>query len=72
MPNGQAPVPDVLSQIVVSDNCTPANLIVKSQTPTAGTRVGEGQHPIVVTVSDAAGNSSSGHFLSLLWILRPR
>jgi len=51
-------VPDVLQDIVASDNCTPANQLSVSQSPVAGSPVPMGQHLITVTVTDAAGNSS--------------
>jgi len=57
--NCQATVPNVLSSVVASDNCTPAGQLVKTQNPEAGTLVGSGQYPIVVTVEDAAGNQAS-------------
>ncbi len=57
--NGQAAVPNFLAGLNASDNCTPAAALVKSQNPPAGTLVGAGQHPITVTVMDAAGNSAS-------------
>jgi hypothetical protein len=57
--NCQAAVPSVLSSIVASDNCTPANLLVVSQSPAAGTVLGHGSYTITVTVKDAAGNSTS-------------
>ncbi len=58
--NCQGIVPNVLTNVVASDNCTPAGQLVKTQTPAAGTVVGTGPHPITVTVSDAAGNTSTG------------
>jgi len=57
--NCQASVPNVLSNVVATDNCTPANQLVLSQNPTAGTLVGAGPSTIVVTATDAAGNSST-------------
>jgi hypothetical protein len=45
--------------VVASDNCTPANALVISQNPQAGTLVSSGSHTITVTVTDAAGNSAS-------------
>ena len=58
--NCEAPVPNVATQIVANDNCTPANALVITQNPVAGTMVGLGQHQIIVTVKDASGNSTAG------------
>lgn len=57
--NCQASVPDFLVGLIIQDNCTPAQDLVKTQDPTAGTLVGAGSHTITLTVTDAAGNSSS-------------
>ncbi|HWX21348.1 MAG TPA: HYR domain-containing protein [Candidatus Binatia bacterium] len=56
----QGTVPNVLSNVVASDNCTPAAQLIVAQSPAAGTIVGTGPHPITVTVTDAAGNTSTG------------
>jgi probable HAF family extracellular repeat protein len=56
----QSSVPNILASVVASDSCTPANLLVKSQSPTPGTLAGIGPHTIQVTVSDLAGNSATG------------
>src|SRR5262249_32324332 len=58
--NCQAPVPNVVSSVLASDNCTPVNALQITQNPTAGTLVGTGPHTITVTVTDASGNSTSG------------
>jgi probable HAF family extracellular repeat protein len=55
----QAIVPNVLSGVVASDNCTPSDQIVMTQTPSAGDLVGSGDSTIVVTAVDASGNSTS-------------
>src|SRR5205814_1872398 len=57
--NCQAAVPDLLANLSASDNCTPANQLVKAQIPAAGSLVGVGTHPINVTVTDGSGNVSS-------------
>jgi probable HAF family extracellular repeat protein len=57
--NSQATVPDVVSRIIVSDNCTAANKLVVDQSPAAGTLVGMGTHLITVTAKDAAGNMAT-------------
>jgi len=49
----------VLPNVVASDNCTPADALVKTQSPAAGTLVDQGVTTIVVTVRDASGNSST-------------
>ena len=54
----QAPVPNVISNVLATDNCTPANLIVLTQTPAAGTPLGIGAYSILVTAVDASGNAS--------------
>jgi hypothetical protein len=53
----QALIPDVRGGVTALDNCTPAASLTKSQSPTAGSLVGLGTHTIMVTVTDAAGNS---------------
>ena len=57
--NCQAAVPNVVSGVVASDNCTAANALIITQNPTAGALVGIGAHPITVTVTDGSGNSST-------------
>ncbi len=57
--NCQGAVPDVLSNLVASDNCTPANQLTLAQNPAAGSLVPKGQHTITVTVTDASGNSAN-------------
>src|SRR5438046_1375959 len=55
----QAPVPDVLASVTVSDSCSGPSAITLSQAPVAGTVVGLGAHVITVTATDAAGNSAT-------------
>ena len=62
--NCQAAVPDVLANLNASDNCTPRGQLTTSQNPPSGALVGPGVHPITVTVTDAAGNTT-GCSLSL-------
>jgi PKD repeat protein len=57
--NGQATVPDFTGGVQATDDVTPAGFLVKTQSPAAGTVVGTGTTPVTVTVSDAAGNSTS-------------
>jgi len=54
----KAAVPDFTAALLATDNCTPANALVKTQSPAAGTRLPAGTHEITLTVTDAAGNSS--------------
>ena len=61
--NCQGVVPNVLGNVIASDNCTPANQLSLSQNPAAGTLLGVGQYTIVVTVADAGGNSSTGNVM---------
>lgn len=55
----EASVPDLRSRVTVSDNCTPGNNLIITQSPAPGTILGAGQYPITVTVTDAAGNAAS-------------
>src|SRR5439155_1640192 len=55
----QAAVPNILSGVTASDNCSSAGSITLTQSPVAGTMVGLGAHTITVTATDATGNSSS-------------
>jgi len=55
----QGTVPDVTGEVVASDNCTATASLVKTQSPTAGTVVAVGSHPITVTVTDGSGNSTT-------------
>src|SRR5207253_9885040 len=55
----QAAVPNVLSGVTASDNCSSSGSITLTQSPAAGTMVGLGAHTITVTATDAAGNSAS-------------
>lgn len=54
-----AVVPNVVSSVVATDNCTAANELTVTQSPAAGTRLNSGQHEITITVTDASGNPSS-------------
>jgi hypothetical protein len=55
----QARIPDLCAEAVKSDNCTPSGSLVCTQSPKAGTVVGQGSHTITVTVKDQAGNTST-------------
>lgn len=52
-------VPNFLTQIMVTDNCSTTAQIKLTQEPPAGTVLGAGHHCIKITAMDAAGNSVS-------------
>lgn len=54
--DGLGLVPNVMADVVASDNCTAAGSLNKLQSPFSGTPVAAGTHEITVTVSDASGN----------------
>src|SRR6185295_1416899 len=56
--NCQAAIPNVLSGVSASDNCSAAGSITLSQSPAAGTPVGLGPHTITVMATHQAGNSA--------------
>jgi probable HAF family extracellular repeat protein len=56
-----AAVPNILGSVTATDSCTPANLLVKSQNPAAGTLIGAGNYQMTVTVTDASGNHSTAN-----------
>jgi len=58
--NCQGVVPNVLGNVIASDNCTPASQLVKQQTPAAGTVLDKGSYTIAISVKDAAGNVTTG------------
>jgi hypothetical protein len=58
--NCNAFLPDYRNLLTASDNCTPANALVITQSPVSGTTIsGAGTQVITFTVSDAAGNFST-------------
>src|SRR5437016_4987495 len=57
--NCQAAVPNVLSGVTASDNCSGTNGITLVQSPAAGALVGLGTNTITVTAADEAGNSAT-------------
>src|SRR5262249_29888508 len=59
--SGHGTVPNVLPSVVAIDNCTAADDLLLAQTPAAGTTLPLGQYTIVVTVTDAAGNSTTAN-----------
>lgn len=54
--NCQAAIPDLTGMVTATDNCGPLSY---RQDPEAGTLVGLGVHPVVLTVSDAASTTAS-------------
>jgi hypothetical protein len=54
--NCQAAIPDLIGQVIATDACGAVSL---SQSPTAGTLVGLGNHLVTLTVSDAATNQAT-------------
>jgi probable HAF family extracellular repeat protein len=57
--NCQARVPNLLSQLVAQDNCTPAGSLILTQDPAPGALVGLGPHLISFTVTDTSGNAAA-------------
>lgn len=56
-PSCQIIVPELTSEIVASDNCDPDPEI--TQSPLAGSTIGEGVTTVTITVTDAAGNTTT-------------
>src|SRR5262249_44637208 len=59
--NRSAPVPNLVPYAALIRSCTPANQLVITQSPAAGSSLGLGQHTITITVKDASGNASSAN-----------
>jgi probable HAF family extracellular repeat protein len=57
--NCLAPVPDLVSSAVATDNCADSTSLVRTQIPAPGTLVGPGSYSITVRVTDPSGNSSA-------------
>lgn len=55
----QAALPNLTGSVVASDNCTPANALVVTQSPPAGGIVGLGPTLVTITVKDAANNEAT-------------
>jgi hypothetical protein len=63
--NCQGTVPNMFDGFLsISDNCTPANQLVTTPSPAAGTKLPAGSYPVTTTVTDASGNT--GTFVVLL------
>ena len=57
--NCQGTVPNMFDGfLLLSDNCTPANQLVTTQSPAAGAKLLAGSYPVTVTATDLAGNTS--------------
>jgi hypothetical protein len=54
--SGKAVIPDLTKEVIASDNI---KVVYITQSPTAGAVVGIGTTPVVITVSDAAGNKAT-------------
>lgn len=52
-------VPSIVGSIVATDNCTPAEALLITQNPVAGSLLSLGNHTITVTVRDASGNEAT-------------
>lgn len=55
--NGQAPTPDFLNALLVTDNCSAT--VTASQSPPAGSLLATGAHEVLITVTDEAGNQAT-------------
>lgn len=56
-PTCQVTVPDLTVEVVATDNCDPAPLV--TQSPLAGTLIGEGVTTVTLTVTDAGSNTAN-------------
>lgn len=57
----QAAIPDFVTGLNASDNCSDSDFLTITQNPVAGTVVGNGPHDVAITVTDASGNSTTVH-----------
>ncbi|MBI3715774.1 MAG: HYR domain-containing protein, partial [Betaproteobacteria bacterium] len=57
--NKQAAVPDLVPQVVATDDVTPTAQLKIVQSPAAGTLLGLGSYVVTITVTDAAGNQAT-------------
>ncbi|MFH2095108.1 MAG: HYR domain-containing protein, partial [Bacteroidota bacterium] len=55
----QATVPDLTGSITATDNCTANSSLVITQSPVAGFIIGVGTTSVIITVEDAAGNTTA-------------
>lgn len=56
-PTCQVTVPDLTPEVVATDNCDPAPVV--TQSPVAGSVIGEGVTTVTLTVTDAGSNTAS-------------
>lgn len=57
--NCQAAIPDFVTDLNASDNCSDGDFLTITQNLAAGTVVGAGPHTVVITVTDASNNSTT-------------
>lgn len=56
--SGQAQVPDLRSEVVITGLCAPCASIIITQDPAPGTVVGCGAHPVNLTLNDTTGHTA--------------
>lgn len=56
---GTALVPNFLTSLIASDNCTPTGALNISQSPAAGTSVSAGTTNVIITVKDSSNNQAT-------------
>ena len=61
--SGLASVPNLTQNATVSDNCSPVSSISLTQSPVAGSLIGVGTTSVLLTATDAAGNSAQATVL---------
>ena len=69
--SGLAIVPNLVQNATVTDNCSPASSISLSQSPVASSLIGVGTASILLTATDAAGNSAQTTVLVTVSALPP-
>jgi hypothetical protein len=55
----EAPLPNLTGLVTATDNCTPAEALVVTQSPAAGTLAAKGAYTVTLTVTDIAGNATT-------------
>jgi gliding motility-associated-like protein len=55
-------MPNVAAQVSTSDNCTELSALLFSQTPVAGTTLSTGTEPVLISITDEAGNNATCTF----------
>lgn len=56
----RAAIPNLIGEVIATDNCTATSALTITQSPEAGTAIGLGSTSVTIAVTDAAGNTSSG------------